>query len=50
MIYLLLCPWCENEAPFDGELDGELTCRGCGLHISLAASTAQIGLPVAEAA
>lgn len=50
MIYLLLCPWCEDESPFDGELDGELTCRGCGLRIALAATTAQIGPPRAEAA
>ena len=50
MTYLLLCPWCEDEAPFDGELDDELTCRGCGLRIELATESARIDLALPDAA
>ena len=50
MTYLLLCPWCEDESAFDGELDDELTCRVCGLSIGLATDSAEIELPLQEAA
>ena len=50
MTYLLLCPWCEEEAPFDGDLDDELTCRVCGLRIELANETAQIDISLPNAA
>ena len=50
MTYLLLCAWCEDEAPFDGELDDELTCRGCGLRIELATESARIDLALPDAA
>ena len=50
MTYLLLCPWCEDEAPFDGELDEELTCRGCGLRICFADDAANLDLQLPEAA
>lgn len=50
MTYLLLCPWCEEEAQFDGELDEELTCRGCGIRISLATESAEMDLALPTAA
>lgn len=50
MTYLLLCPWCEDEAPFDGELDGELTCLGCGIRIELATESTLVELALPEAA
>lgn len=50
MTYLLLCPWCEEEAPFDGELDDQLTCLGCGLRIELTSESARVELPLPQAA
>ena len=50
MTYVLLCPWCEEEAPFDGELDDELICLGCGLRIEISSESARIELELPEAA
>ena len=50
MTYLLICPWCEEEAPFDGEVEEGLVCLACGLRIELATETAAIELALPEAA